>query len=156
MKHLKLFAALCCAAVLPFGLHAAEVPAVIALSSDGVEMRYELSSVQRIVFDAGGMTLQRTAEAGDVSGVRCVFFGTMEQTPTSVAPAGESAVFVYPNPVAHTLLVDGAAAGAPLVVYDLHGRALLRTSEPQVDVSALAEGCYLLKVGDKVVKFVKK
>ena len=62
-----------------FGLRAATVPAVIAVSADGAETRYELASVQRIVFDAGGMTLQRKADADDVNGVRCVLFGTMEQ-----------------------------------------------------------------------------
>ena len=155
MNPKRFLAALCCLSAAAC-LRAAEVPAVVALSSDGSRTSYELSTVLRIVPSAGGFALVRSGALPEVSGVRCVFFGTMEQTPTSVAPAGESAVFVYPNPVAHTLLVDGAAAGAPLVVYDLHGRALLRTSEPQVDVSALAEGCYLLKVGDKVVKFVKK
>ena len=156
MKHLKLFAALCCAAVLPFGLYAAEVPAVIALSSDGVEMRYELSSVQRIVFDAGGMTLQRTAEAGDVSGVRCVLFGTMEQTPTALAETREAALCVYPNPVQHYLCVEGAAADATCTVYDLQGRALLHSAAQHIDVTALQQGSYLLKINDQIIKFIKK
>ena len=60
-----------------FSLRAATVPAVIAVSADGAKTSYELASVQRIVFDTGGMTLQRKAEAGDVNGVRRVRFGTM-------------------------------------------------------------------------------
>ncbi len=135
-----------------FGLRAATVPAVIAVSADGAETRYELASVQRIVFDAGGMTLK--TEAGDVNGVRCVLFGTMDQT--ALAETREAALYVYPNPVQHYLCVEGAAAGAICTVYDLQGRALLHSAAQKIDVTALQQGSYLLKINNQIIKFIKK
>ena len=139
-----------------FGLRAATVPAVIAVSADGAETRYELASVQRIVFDAGGMTLQRKAEAGNVNGVRCVLFGSMEQMPTALAEAGEATIYAYPNPVQNYLRIEGAAADATCTVYDLQGRALLHSAAQQIDVTALQQGSYLLKINDQIIKFIKK
>ena len=153
MKHLKLFAALCCLSAASF-LFAAEVPAVVALSSDGSRTSYELSTVLRIVPSAGGFALVRSGALPEVSGVRCVFFGTMEQT--SLAEARKAALCVYPNPVQHYLCVEGAAADATCTVYDLQGRALLHSAAQHIDVTALQQGSYLLKINDQIIKFIKK
>ena len=139
-----------------FGLRAATVPAVIAVSADGAETRYELASVQRIVFDAGGMTLQRKTDAGNVSGVRCVLFGTMEQPPTALAEAGEATIYAYPNPVQNYLRIEGVAADATCTVYDLQGRALLHSAAQKIDVTTLQQGSYLIKLNNQIIKFIKK
>ena len=147
------------ALLLPFvaaSIWAAEVPAIITISNDDVEVKYELATVQQIVPTDGSFTLKRTAEEADVTDVRCLIFGTMDNTPTGIAPTDEAMLYIYPNPVAETLRIDGAAAGSTLVVYDLQGRTLLQTAENQLNVSALAEGTYLLKVNNQVVKFIKK
>ena len=139
-----------------FSLRAATVPAVIAVSADGAKTSYELASVQRIVFDTGGMTLQRKAEAGDVNGVRCVLFGTMEQTPTALAEAGKTTIYAYPNPVQNYLRIEGATADATCTVYDLQGRALLHSAAQHIDVTTLQQGSYLLKISNQIIKFIKK
>lgn len=137
-----------------FGLRAATVPAVIAVSADGAKTSYELASVQRIVFDAGGMTLK--TEAGNVNGVRCVLFGTMEQQPTALAEAGEATIYAYPNPVQNYLRIEGVAADATCTVYDLQGRALLHSAAQQIDVTALQQGSYMIKINNQIIKFIKK
>ena len=139
-----------------FDLCAATVPAVIAVSADGAETRYELASVQRIVFDTGGMTLQRKAEADDVNGVRCVLFGTMDQTTIDIVETGEATIYAYPNPVQNYLRIEGAAADATCTVYDLQGLALLHSAAQQIDVTALQQGSYLLKINNQIIKFIKK
>ncbi len=146
------------ALLLPFvaaGLWATEVPAVITISNDDAEGKYELATVQQIVPTDGSFTLKRTEGHDDVTDVRCLIFGTMEKTPTAIAPTGEALLYIYPNPVSETLRIDGAEPGSIRVVCDLQGRILLQTTENQLNVSALAEGTYLLKVNDQVVKFVK-
>ncbi len=149
------------ALLLPFvaaSIWAAEVPAIITISNDDVEAKYELATVQKIVPTEGSFTLKRTVGEADVTNVRCIIFGTMDSpditTNNSVLEGAE--LFVYPNPVAETLRIDGAEAGSTFVVYDLQGRTLLQTTESQLNVSALAEGTYLLKVNNQVVKFIKK
>ncbi len=147
------------ALLLPFvaaSIWAAEVPAIITISNDDVEAKYELATVQQIVPTDGSFTLKRTADEADVTDVRCLIFGTMDNTPTGITPTDEAMLYIYPNPVVETLRIDGAAAGSTLVVYDLQGRTLLQTTENQLNVSALAEGTYLLKVNNQVVKFIKK
>lgn len=153
MNPKRFLAALCCLSAAAC-LRAAEVPAVVALSSDGSRTSYELSTVLRIVPSAGGFALVRSGALPEVSGVRCVLFGTMEQT--SLAEAREAALCVYPNPVQHYLCVEGAAADATCTVYDLQGRALLHSAAQHIDVTALQQGSYLLKINDQIIKFIKK
>ena len=155
------FASLLVAVFAAAAMQAAEVPAIITISNDNQEGKYQLASVQQITFSEGSMTVVRKNDAGNVSNVRCVKFGATiddseSQTPTEIAALEGADLFVYPNPVAQTLRIDGAEAGSTFTIYDLQGRTLMQTIENQIDVSSLAQGSYLLKVNDQVVKFIKK
>ncbi len=139
-------------------IQAAEVPAIITISNDGSETKYELATVQKVTFAESGMVVERKNAAAKVENVRCISFSTIA-TPdiiTNNSTLEGTELFVYPNPVAETLRIDGAEAGSTFTIYDLQGRTLLQTTEPQVNVSSLAQGSYLIKIGNQVVKFVKK
>ncbi|MEI7802290.1 MAG: T9SS type A sorting domain-containing protein [Bacteroidota bacterium] len=65
---------------------------------------------------------------------------------------------VYPNPVSSQLTVDSKQpAGNAVTICDLAGRVLLHQNisgnEMKIDVSYLAEGIYLLRVGNVVKEF---
>ncbi len=156
-KHLLLAALLLPLAVTT--IQAAEVHAIITISNDGSETKYELATVQKVTFAESGMVVECKNTAAKVENVRCISFSTIATTPditTNNSALEGTELFVYPNPVAETLRIDGAEAGSTFIIYDLQGRTLLQTTEPQVNVSSLAQGSYLIKIGNQVVKFVKK
>ena len=63
---------------------------------------------------------------------------------------------VYPNPVSDVLIIVTEATGN-YQIFNLLGQQILRgsISAKQIDVSALPEGSYVLKVGEEQVKFIK-
>ncbi len=64
-------------------------------------------------------------------------------------PAAERLV-VFPNPAAISISVEGIASGVDVVLYDVLGRALLRTRKTtDIDVSALPPGSYVVRVAGK-------
>jgi len=69
-------------------------------------------------------------------------------------------ITVFPNPAINDFIyVEGAASIDELVLYDLNGKALLRSSENQLEVDNLSKGIYLLEIaadGHQVNKKVVK
>ncbi len=65
---------------------------------------------------------------------------------------------IYPNPVATTLTVQGAANIELIEIFDVNGKKLIsEKAVNSVEVSKLSAGIYFLKVNDKeAIKFLKK
>ena len=63
---------------------------------------------------------------------------------------------VYPNPVSNVLTIETEATGN-YQIFNLLGQQILRgsLSAKEIDVSALPKGSYILKAGEKQIKFVK-
>jgi len=72
----------------------------------------------------------------------------------------EKSISIYPNPVNKVLHIDSANAGIHhLEVFDLQGRLVIEASEVQghqIDVSALPQGIYILKLETKKGLITKK
>ena len=83
---------------------AEDVSAVIAISADGSELIYEMATVQKITFVQGAetssMTIDRKGTHSDVTGLRCVMFGTRNLLPTELESVidDDTKVYVFPNP----------------------------------------------------------
>jgi hypothetical protein len=76
-----------------------------------------------------------------------------KEPPTAVSTQTASLV-VYPNPTSGVVYVDNA--GAEVVVYSLSGSVVVRTNESVVDLSGVASGVYIIKVGGSFNKIVKR
>ena len=63
----------------------------------------------------------------------------------------------YPNPVSDVLTIETEATGDYHII-NILGQIILRgpVSTQQIDVSALSQGNYVLKVGIEQVKFIKQ
>lgn len=129
---------------------------MIAVSADGDETTYPVSTVQKVVFENNTMTVKMKAE-DDATNITCIKFsqdtGIKEQK-------SESSFFVFPNPVIETLTVNGIKKGAIINLYDMSG-ALLKTVISQdnvmnINVSSMQPGMYLLQIDKQVIKFLKK
>lgn len=62
----------------------------------------------------------------------------------------------YPNPTSGKLRINTDTPVELVEVYDLSGRALLRSTGPHIDLGALHDGMYILKInGQQQIKIVK-
>ena len=59
---------------------------------------------------------------------------------------------IYPNPTTGKFRVQGATAEIQL--FDLFGRLVLRTNEPEIDMSRVPKGIYFVRVGEVVKKVI--
>lgn len=137
----------------------AQVPSVVAITSDGNEYEYRLASVEEILFETNRGSSSMTLVGKDgiqVEGIQTLLFGTMADVPTSIDESGEAKVYAYPNPVVNTLNVLGVSETEPLFVYDLSGKCLMAETGNKVEVSNLTKGTYILKVNNQCIKFIKK
>lgn len=138
-------------------LMSANEPALITISSDGMENSYLLASVKQVVFNESQystMSIEKK-DGSVVNDVRTLLFGTMQDVTTSVNESAEALVYVYPNPVVNTLYVDGISADETLSVFNLTGKCVMQTTGNKVDVQGLPNGTYLLKLNNQCVKFIK-
>jgi hypothetical protein len=74
---------------------------------------------------------------------------------------GNASIAVYPNPTRGQLIIDnGQLIMENVAVYDVVGRLVgaypCGRPEITIDVSHLAKGMYFLKIGNKMVKFLKE
>ena len=80
---------------------------------------------------------------------------------TGIAESEEDQFVCYPNPVEDLLYFCGIS-DAEIVVYDLNGRQLLNKkvvdlgNYQQINLGSLPAGTYVLQVGDKRKKIIKK
>jgi hypothetical protein len=82
---------------------------------------------------------------------------TVTETATAVEKtSGSAALSVYPNPTTGVVYVENDVRGE-VTLYDVSGKLLLRaTGSATVDLSGYPNGVYVLKVGGKAAKVVKK
>lgn len=132
---------------------------VIYLTSE--EAAFELSKVQYIDF-RDKENFKIVGKDGNVlntsayNKTRVIDF---KGTPTDVSAATSADVKVYPNPTQELLFVSGAENGNYIQVLDMQGRCVYnaQTSDETVEipVANFNNGTYLLKVGNKILKFIK-
>jgi Flp pilus assembly protein protease CpaA len=82
---------------------------------------------------------------------------------TGIDGTQATALALYPNPVRDELFISGISGEAKIVITDLSGRTVetwhttsLQTGELSINLSALAKGVYLIKVGNQTGKIVKE
>jgi hypothetical protein len=62
---------------------------------------------------------------------------------------------IYPNPAKNTLTIDGDYTSA--TIYNVFGKLVLTTDyQKTIDVSALSNGIYFIKVDNTTIKFIKQ
>jgi hypothetical protein len=123
-------------------------------------------SLQRgsICIDAGEK-IQESVREGDMNhSVRCrngaVDLGCYESNyPVSIPSVSDEGISLYPNPAVSTIVINNTN-GRDIQLYDVSGRLILHQKGNQqqthVDINHLSDGVYMLHVGDRVAKIIKK
>ena len=138
-------------------IYATDVSNLVAVSADGNETTYLLADVQRIEVQAndvqGKMTILQK-DGNKVGNYQKILFAT--STSTSLEENKELQIFVFPNPVSHTLNIQGVDENTSLEVYNLTGKSLIKEKGTELDVTSLNQGTYILRINNQYVKFIKK
>jgi hypothetical protein len=151
----KIYAFLWCLFVTS-GMYATDGITMLAVSSDGNDAFYFLPEVQRIEVSERGeepFMIVLSKDGNRKSNVQRILFDRVQ---TEIAGIGVVSVYVYPNPVAHTLYIQGLTEPAHLAVYNLGGKCYMQEKGTEIDVTALQQGTYILSVNQQYVKFIKK
>ncbi len=123
----------------------ASAGSIVAISSDGAEDSYTISSVRSIKF---------APENSDDKGYRTILFGA--KSGLNEIDSDQSFIFVYPNPVSDYIQISGVDEDAEVLIFDMNGNVVSRTHGKRVDVSEMNNGNYILNVNGNSVKFIKK
>ncbi len=129
------------------------------VTDGGVRVPMEQVGMLVAADDATTFSIVKTDGAGDaVSGVTSVSF-IYDAGSSSIEDAVQSETSITLDAVSSSILVMGCA-GRDFGVYDMSGAVRLggnigSTSE-RIDVSELAAGVYVLRVGGSSIKFIKK
>ena len=153
-------------ALLALGCMAAEQPCLIVESIDSEQDAYALEQMQRIDFADGQLTVVTTDNATQsyaIADTRRIVFGTTTPTGGVEIPADEASaetLRVVPNPAESVVTVYGLTADVAVAVMDLAGKVLLKSQlsaeNPTLGVASLPEGSYLLLVGKRALRLIKK
>jgi Leucine-rich repeat (LRR) protein len=80
-------------------------------------------------------------------------------SPTGVDKVIDNGPCIYPNPVSNSLFIKNSA-GDKLQIYDVRGRKVMvkemYNSIENIDISALPEGLYIVRIGNQQIKLVKQ
>jgi hypothetical protein len=138
-------------------LDASEVNNILAVSADGDSTSYLLSQVQRINVSANSKegTMSVVSKNGYEEGTyKKIIFPSMT---TNICGVEVSNVYVYPNPVSHTLFVNGVDEDdTHLIIYDMNGNCISGEFGNEIEVAFLQKGTYILGINDYFVKFIKQ
>jgi surface protein len=68
-------------------------------------------------------------------------------------------ISIFPNPTSGIITVENTPEGVTINIFTIQGRLVLSqitdTSDPQINVSLLTKGVYIVKIGSKALKLIK-
>ena len=159
-KHLHFIWGLIAGIVLliPCGVRAQNYTLKIK-NTDGTVKEVVLANLNKITFPNPNMNLfykNFTSESLVISSVRSMIFST----PTGVVSAFENVLSVYPNPARNYIQLNNLRIeDKEIKIFNASG-ALVKCNSTgsfsqHVDVSDLSGGVYIIRVGNKMLKFIK-
>lgn len=120
--------------------------------------------VEDIVINNGTISLQDSitklqselAVANATISALIVALANCGNSSTNVPLNNNKILQVYPNPTTNEIRISDLPFGESVEVYDLQGTRILSSMKSIVNISHLPAGIYIVRVGNKVTKVVKK
>ena len=127
---------------------------------DGKDAKEQMEKLSKIAFDnSGNMTFVYnngdTKDFGILSNTQKIIFseGVLANVDDR---SSASSIHVFPNPTEETIKVVGLAEGESVKIYNLVGTLVLVSQSSEINVSHLADGQYLVVVGNSIIKLIKR
>jgi len=166
-KKLKISAIL----LFGIGLTGLQAQTMYVKQSSGTQTAYTLSSVRKMTFSLGNVTVQKTDNSTGVYALSGLQYLNFTDLTTSIAnlpiQLGNTNIITYPNPVTDVLNIDltGVASEGTISILSLDGKVLQvqKTSGTGIvtlNLSQLPQGiylcCYTNETEIKTVKIIKQ
>ena len=128
--------------------------------NDGNNSKEQMEKLSKIAFDkSGNMTFVYnngdTKDFGILSNTQKIIFseGVLANVDDR---SSASSIHVFPNPTEESIKVVGLADGESVKIYNLVGTLVLVSQSSEINVSHLADGQYLVVVGNTIIKLIKR
>lgn len=128
--------------------------------NDGNNSKEQMEKLSKIAFDkSGNMTFVYnngdTKDFGILSNTQKIIFseGVLANVDDR---SSASSIHVFPNPTEESIKVVGLADGESVKIYNLVGTLVLVSQSSEINVSHLADGQYLVVVGNSIIKLIKR
>ena len=166
-KRLKLSAVL----LLGLGLTGLQAQTMYVKESSGTETAYTLSTIQKMSFSSGNLTITKTDNSSGVyalSYLRYLNFSDISTDLQEDLSVQSQMLKVYPNPVSNILkisLIGMSKAEGILSILNVEGKTVLSRQVNNegvlsLDISSLPTGIYLCRYSNateiKTVKIIKQ
>ena len=130
--------------------------------NDGTSSNNLLSSLNKVTFSAGNMTVSKkdaSTNSYAISAIRNMQFGVYSGVYD--VSENQSELSIYPVPACDFIKIKNAPEGQlRVVIFSLDGTILkncvMSDSSQPIDISCFKCGLYLLRVNDKTIKFTKQ
>jgi len=138
-----------------------QAKAVILLAKDGSTYEFALKDINRINFNA--QTVEMVTTSGSEKSIAYtdidrISFGSAQSGISNLVKDGNIAV--YPTVTSGPLTIAGAEAGTEISVFDIKGSLVRQTratdSALTLDLSDVASGIVIVRIGNHTVKIIKK
>lgn len=162
---------LCAVLLLGLGLSGLQAQSLFVRISNGPQTAYALSSIQKLTFSSGYLTITETDNNNGVYALNALQYLNFTDLLTSIARpknAENVDLLTYPNPVVDFVTIDISGLknlNGTLSILNIDGR-LIKTQElsgsgaVRLDMSQFPKGIYLCQYGNatelKTVKIIKQ
>ena len=129
--------------------------------TDKTQINPALNSISKITFTSDNLEMKFNDGSTNsylISSINKITFGTLSALKETSSQ--ESQILLYPNPSKDIIFLKNISVNETNVsVFSLDGACVLSVKisdvDNGVDVSSLSKGIYVLKIGDKALKFTK-
>lgn len=133
---------------------------LIVQKTDATEETWTPDNLANIYFEADTMLIlvestTATTHSYPLAEIQKLYFvSTMSLADFSI---NNGKMFVYPNPSQDYIRIIGAGSNESFKIYAIDGRLVAQgdVADEMIDVSHLAQGLYVVKIGTKTLKFSK-
>lgn len=108
--------------------------------------------VTKITFN-GDLAVLTFSDATEISEDMGNIILRFSSAPTSIK---DVTIYQMNKVVGDNLLINGLTDDAQVTIYDASGKDVITTNGSNINVSGLRPGMYILKTGNRIVKFVKQ
>lgn len=100
-----------------------------------------------------------TIHSYDIQAIRKIFFDPAASRREKAPVSGK--ILIYPNPAFDHICINAPAAdGTTIQIFSVQGVKILEStitsSDPEIDISQLSPGMYVIRINEQAARFVKQ
>lgn len=129
------------------------------ISTDGSIQTYSITLDSKVYFSNDNLIFDNVNNSTPIAQIRKIIFDTTSGL-VDTSQSNSSKLLVTPNPAKDFIYIKNMPAGNCLInIYSITGTYIIATNtnafSASIDISALPEGVYIIRVNNLTAKFIK-